>query len=130
MESWSNCCQTAVIGCCLPMPSLVSGTVAAPSPAHSLVHCSRSPAAVFGVLFCSHLATGHWRLEETVGSGPRACTCALWVAQSSFYTLREMAAQLQWCEFHKETSSCSLAALVVETVQFLPLNVPHMLCLM
>ena len=33
-------------------------------------------------------------------------------------------------ELHKETSSCSLAALVVETVQFLPFYVPHMLCFM
>ena len=33
-------------------------------------------------------------------------------------------------KLHKETSSCSLPALVVETVQFLPFYVPHKLCLM
>ena len=68
--------QTAVIGCCLPMPSLVSDTVAVPSPAHSLVHCSRSPAAVLGGLFCPILnrtlaAGGDCRVRATC---TRTCT--------------------------------------------------------
>ena len=76
MVGGSTQLQTAVIGCCLPVPSLVSGTVAVPSPAHSLVHCSRSPAAVFGVLFCPILnrtlaAGGDCRVRATC---TRTCT--------------------------------------------------------
>ena len=89
--------QTAVTGCCLPMPSLVSVTVAVPSPAHSLVHCSRSPAAVLGVLFCPIL---NRTSAETVWSGPRARARALWVAQSSFYIERKWRVDVRlWIEF-------------------------------
>ena len=87
--------QTAVTGCCLPMPSLVSGTVAVPSPAHSLVHRSRSPAAVLGVLFCPILNRTLAAGGETVGSGPRARARALWVAQSSCYIEKKW--RLKWC---------------------------------
>ena len=80
--------QTAVIGCCLPMPSLVSVTVAVPSPAHSLVHCSRSPAAILGVLFCPHLEQniGSWRRLSGQGHVHAHVHCGL---HNRHFTLRE-----------------------------------------
>ena len=96
MESWSNSCKTAVIGCCLPMPSLVSGTVAVPSPAHSLVHCSRSPAAVLGVLFCPHLEQniGSWKRLSGQGHVHAHVHCGL---RNRHFPLRENGGSMCGC---------------------------------
>ena len=79
-----------------------------PSPAHSLVYCSRSPAAVLGVLSCPIL-NRTWQLEETVGSGPRARARALWVAQSSFYIEKNGGSMVR----HNISNSNSLRSLAL-----------------